>query len=267
MFKPTTPPESLDKNQFVVTSGMPGSGKTYFPVFTGIEPIAFWGFDPNYKSTVDRALIEGIEVWQDHEKGEVYEWCSERPERIEREKKTSTGKTMKEYLIDQDGCRRMVERFEASLQTSLGDERIRTLVIDGVDQLYELYRGAEFGRLSGEPQRNYGAVKAKFRAMLSSMKSIEGCDKHVFVTSHRKEIWKKGSDGQDHGTGEYKVAGFPGIESFADICLLHQIEGNIPVVYVTTQCKQNIALIGESYRGDECNYGTIYADIWGEDPE
>lgn len=267
MFKPTKPPEDLARNMFVVTSGGPGSGKTHLPVFTGVEPIAFFGFDPNYKATVDRALVEGIEIYQEHEKGKVFDWVSAIPDPVKEEQKSKSSAHVKAvFKVDQKAYEAARDRYEGCLAELLESDA-RTICIDGGDYLWDLYRGAEFGQLSHVDQLSYGDVNKRFGNMLMRMKSINGCDKHVFVTSQRSEIWRKDKSGKRQATGEYKVAGYKSIPTYADLCLVHELDGNIPTALVDTQCKPNIDLIGDRFRGEECTYPSIFEAIWGEEPE
>jgi hypothetical protein len=129
----------------------------------------------------------------------------------------------------------------------------RTVILDKENQLYELWRYAEFGGPSDRPS-NYSALYQRYAKLLNHPKSLTI---NFGAITDQKEKWvtvpgKNGGPDKGQPSGEMKLAGYPNLTKVVNTELMHErVGGGLFRVTVGKTRGPNAAHVqDQSYGGD-----------------
>ena len=243
--------EALGSNNLWVVFGHEFSGKSYFAC-TFPEPIYYisaapgggraWQHFPN--KDIRRVVIPPLEV---------------KKEKIE----TRSKKMMDVWAVDQDTarerCSLMMEYWKDGVA-----QRSGTLVMDNGRSAYDLIRGAEFGKMSGVPQKEYGAINAQLEAMLAMAHKENGCQMNVVWIEELAEKWTKikkadGSEDRAWDGESYEQKGYKGSNWKADVVVetLRDIENGAWGIQIKHKCAPAATLCGMELWGEDARYESL----------
>lgn len=160
------------------------------------------------------------------------------------------------------------DRFYAAWSAAIRARDIRTIIVDTETELWELYRMAEYGALSGVMPYQYTAVNVRCARLFKETLTV-GLDKNFIFLRHLKTVYVN-----DKKTDRMEPAGFGGLEKIVQV--VGEIWRDIPEEggewHVTIdKCRLNPEVDGETYDGDMASFpwlatfvvnGTSPAD-WG----
>lgn len=171
--------------------------------------------------------------------------------------------------------------FYTEYKAALVNPDIRTVILDGDSDSWELQRLAEFGRLSKVPPNMYDNVNAARRVMYN--RAFDSGK--IFIATNRVRkvyIDKLNSKGEPElnnsgnvvrvWNGEYERQGFSDQDYLWQVHLRMDYDREKEKFSATiTKCKPQRSLEGYSLEGDECNFQglvqTIFPDVdlktWG----
>lgn len=170
-------------------------------------------------------------------------------------------------------------QFYGEYKRALEHPDIRTLLLDGDSDSWELQRLAEFGRLSKVPPNLYDNVNAARRAMYArawdSGKIVIATNRvrKVFVTkinpiTQKPELNNSGNEVREWD-GNYERQGFSDQEYLWGIQLRHMKrdgksgpEWGIRI----TKCKADNALVGQELWGEYCNMESLVQTVYPQIP-
>lgn len=166
--------------------------------------------------------------------------------------------------------------FKKELYAAIDIPEVRTVVIDGDNDSWELQRLAEFGKLEQIPPLKYTAPNAARRAMIArcfdSGKTIIATNK---IERDYKPIFKEDGTAVLDNSGK-QVREWDGTsvrrQGFADTDYLYSIqlrhlktvnkEGKPTWGIKIMDCKPNMELVGEEIWGDDCNFPTLVSLVY-----
>ncbi len=91
--------------------------------------------------------------------------------------------------------------FREDYFNALRDDSIRTLIWDQADELNEILRLVNFGKLEANPQMNYGPVNQEYKNLIKQARAA----RKVLVLVHQMtNEYKTGDDGKSASTGRRK---------------------------------------------------------------
>lgn len=169
--------------------------------------------------------------------------------------------------------------FYALFKKATDNKDVRTIVIDGDSDSWELQRLAEFGKLTQIPSIMYTNVNAARKAMYSraydSGKIIIATNK---INKHYKTIYNPDGTVKMSDTGKevrewdgksYKRQGFEDQDYLWAIQLRHLFrettkgpEWGIKIM----RCKADISLVGMELWGSDCNFASLVETVYPHIP-
>lgn len=154
--------------------------------------------------------------------------------------------------------------FYAVYTTALSNADVRSVIIDGDSDSWELQRLAEFGRLEQVPPHRYASVNAARRAMYAR---AWDSGKVVLFTNKLKEGYesKVDKDGKEvrTKTGKEERQGFSDQEYLFQIQLRHLYDEEQGIWGVRIEmCKANTQLKGLELWGEECNFKSLVQNVY-----
>lgn len=116
-----------------------------------------------------------------------------------------------EVPYTQDDAIKERDRFYAAWSAAIRARDIRTIMIDTETELWELYRMAEYGALSGIMPYQYTSVNIKCSRLFKETLTI-GLDKNFIFLRHLKPLYVN-----DKRTDRWEAAGFGGLEKIVQV--------------------------------------------------
>lgn len=178
--------------------GEPGARKTSFWL-EAPGPIVSFSFDRGLEGVVDRVLKEqpDKEIYV-----KEYNWSPRRDQDF------------------QEQAKDLRDQFEEDFDHAIANAR--TVILDKENDLWELYRYAEFGPEANEAPRNYPALNQRYREMINKPKDT---DINFGLIEGMRDEWgsmvkKSGAQGAA-ATGRRIRQGFKELDGLVHVCLLH----------------------------------------------
>ncbi len=164
------------------------------------------------------------------------------------------------------------DTFDTRYWTLLRDPAIRSIIWDTDNEAWEMIRMAYFGKLTQIKSHHYGEVNAAFRKLIDG--AFDNNKNLIMVNRYKKQYVKKSPTSDDSAwNGKYEPGGFTEAPNIVQVNLRAQLvkdpEGgdDIPTVTVIN-CRQNMQLNGEVFKGDEACFSWVAANIIeGTSPE
>lgn len=167
-------------------------GKTHF-MMSAPEPIFFLNFDEGYEGVAKKFRHKRI----------VKADCIVKP-----------GKGKTEY-------EKQWKKAKEAFILACDSKRFRTVVVDVADEMWELIRLAEFGKLTQVLPENYGPVNAEFEELMNFPKSYPGLNA-IYAHKVGKEYAKKNpADKRGDWTGKYERKGYKNMGYLVQVNLEH----------------------------------------------
>lgn len=166
----------------------------------------------------------------------------------------------------QEDCKANWKKFQKDFDEALLCEKIRSLIIDTDNDLWEIRRIAQWGRESSIPDQ-YGALNKDFRnlheALLSADKNL------VVITEKRKKYVKKvvktksGMRDMAEWDGTYEMGGWSGTGFKVQTNLEIEFD-KIEKIFRTRviNCGLNPFLTSAEYEGALCNFPCLAVDVF-----
>lgn len=165
--------------------------------------------------------------------------------------------------------------FKEPLYTAVDNEEVRTVLIDGDSDSWELQRLAEFGKLTQVPPILYTSVNSARRQLYAK---LYDSGKIIIATNKIKKLYadKKDALGNpvigDNGNpvrewnGEFERQGFPDQDYLWSIQLrsMYDIEKKWGVRI--TKCKASRSLEGFELWGSDCHFSALVETVYPEIP-
>ena len=218
--------------------GFEKEGKTHFAL-TAPGPIAVLN--------IDRGL-EGV----------VEKFARSKEIHVSRDFRAMPSKTMEDNEKRWDA---IMESYDAALE----DMNIRSILYDTDTEAWEIARLAYLGKLVGVRELHYPEVNSIFRNVID--KALLH-DKNVIFTCRLRKTYVKSVDSKGKPcmawNGEYEESGFGEFGSIVQCNLRAEIdtsgEENVPTIRIIN-CRQDMALNGEEFRGEETRFSWVAANI------
>lgn len=153
-----------------LVTGEAGAGSTRFAL-TGPGPHLHQSFDMGLEGTIDQAEAEGL--LSDPFDAREYSW------------KPGPGGTFDKKLAED-----VRDQFEADMVEAL-EGGYRMISWDKEDQVWELYRYAEFGAPNDNP-KNYAKLNQRYVALVNMVKNY---DASLIMIDSLRTPWEKGPNG------------------------------------------------------------------------
>lgn len=202
--------------------GHPRTGKTHFAL-GGPEPILYIGMDSGGEGLLQKFRLKGkhiLDIWL----------------------KPPAGLSQSEY---QEAWVKAKHAISECISYGEG-----TLVIDTDTEVYALARLAHFGKLTQVMPHHYGPVYAEMRDMVR--RAYERPKLNVVYIYKTKPVYLN-----DHRTDQYEIDGYSGMryEVQANLLARRTQQPNKPPRFEihVQDCRQNPAVIGQSYGGEFMN--------------
>jgi len=226
------------KRLIVAVEGKEKSGKTTFGL-SAPGPIVYFDSDLGKEGVLEK-FVEEKEIWE-------YEI-----------------KTAKEIMIDaetgpQIDAEKEFQRFKRAYYQVLGENRVRTIVLDTATEVWELLRLAFFGRLAQVPPMKYGPANEEYRRLIRAAYSS---NKNLILL-HRvtdEYVGTIDAKGREHSvrTGKKLRAGFKDTGYLVQVNLVtyyspEEREFGIQV----RDCRQNMGIAGERFQGEIEGVGSL----------
>lgn len=162
--------------------------------------------------------------------------------------------------------------FYNRFKTALDNPDVRTVILDGDSDSWELQRLAEFGRLSKVPSNMYDNVNAARRAMYArawdSGKIVIATNRirKTYVTkfdaSGKPEINNSGNEVRVWN-GEWERQGFSDQNFLWNVQIRNLYDEAQQIWGVRIlKAKADLSLVGYELWGDECNFSTLVQTIY-----
>jgi hypothetical protein len=126
---------------------------------------------------------------------------------------------------------------------------IRTVIVDTATDLWDLFKIAEFGKLTpggADVQFKWGSVNREYQALLRTAYDTKTVNL-ILIHQTKKKYIKMPEDNQSHWNGEYERAGFSKMEYIvqinAEVYRDHDKVFHIKI----DDCRQNPDMAGEDY--------------------
>jgi hypothetical protein len=245
-FKAGVPP--MPPRVFMCSEGPAGSGKSDFAL-TAPWPVGV------------------IDIDQGLEAGPIQHVAERYPERSISELYVSSATATIPRGIDRANSEKLMPYYQQLYDQIVTDAwqaveaGVRTLVIDGGSDLWEILRYAHFGRLEKVPGHLYVKANSEFRTFLNNLKSH--CN--VLVTHKVKDVWGEGPNGRQpvmvNGQVLTERAGFGEMANVEDVGISHryvkpELDPDTHLVKKPgafwvdiTKCRQNPELVGTTWEG------------------
>lgn len=177
--------------------------------------------------------------------------------------------------------------FYNAVKKAIANDDVRTLVIDGDSDSWEIQRLADLGALTGiYPQTKYSPVYAARRAFYSM---LWDSGKIIIATNKVKDEWETVTDGEGNPvkdsngeekrrkTGNLERQGFPDQDYLWQIHVRHLFKpGSFNAKLGRdveqqwglriTKCKANKKLEGEELWGPDCNFASLVQFVYPQVP-
>lgn len=164
------------KDRLVIAlSGLEKTGKTHW-CLTAPEPIAYFDFDRRGSAALDKFRAMKTIYHKHYDLPNI----------------TLTGEA------DKKRCEKLLKEFKSDWEEVMGNDIIRTVVVDTCSDVWELIRLAHFGKLTKVMPHMYVTANADFRVLF---KTVYSSDKNVIFVSKLKEEYKN-----DSKTGDYELS-------------------------------------------------------------
>jgi len=163
------------------------------------------------------------------------------------------------------------EAYESSWWELLRDSTIRTIITDTDTEAWEMARMAYFGRLTQIKSHHYAQVNSAFRKLIDG--AFEADKNLILIARYKKQYVKKNPNSDDSvWNGKHEPAGFTEMPSIVQVNLrarlIRDSDGDMVPTITVVNCRQNMALTGEVFEGDEACFPWIAANIVeGTSPE
>lgn len=222
----------------VTLNALEKAGKTRF-ILTAPKPVAYFNFDKE----IDELLVNsvGINVNADLfiKTLEVFE--------------DDDAETWKEQWED----------YKKAYHAVLAREDVRTVAVDTADQMYELARLANYGKLTQVPQYKYGIVNAELKLMI---KKAKACGKNVIWVNRVAKEYKQNAKGEDSWTGNYSPKGWGGTQfEFEVIADLYQDEEGYNCTIRKSAIRQD-EVQNENLLNGDISFANLAAKVVGNEP-
>lgn len=165
----------------------------------------------------------------------------------------------------QDEAKLEVVKYEKAWEASLKARDVRSILIDTESELWELYRMAEFGQLSGVMPYQYGPLNVKYAKMVRMALTI-GMDKNVCFLRHFKPMYVN-----DKRTADYEPAGFGKLEKIVQVVgetWREDVDDGGSWHVTISKCRLNPDVDGQDYDGEMASFpwlGTFVFEGTGPD--
>jgi hypothetical protein len=181
--------------------------------------------------------------------------------------------------LSQPGYIEYWKEFYGKLKGATDNPDVRTILLDGDSDSWELQRLAEFGRLSKVPSNLYDNVNAARRAMYARLwdsgKIVVATNKvrRVFITKLKPdgtpEINNSGNEVRVWN-GEYERQGFSDQEYLWSIQLRHmnrvKEDGTPEWGLRIMKCKADMSLVGMELWGADCHMPALLESVYPHIP-
>ena len=261
-------------NQFTITYGKVGVGKTTFMLSSG-EPTILLPFDKRHYSAVQTAMeLFGTPVHIPKPlmdiigTGESDMNAVIDKRQVERTR-AGTSKKWKQWVGDQDVAKRLQAIVTEVIEDVIAAPRdkIAMLAVDDAKWLHTIWGLAETGVLWGAPKEESGAANSALAEVLGRLQRASFCDKDVIMCHHLEETWE-GEGGDRAPTGEFKPKWFKRMPGLADQVIEHFIDeerGDIGYRFVMKFPADQMGLYRHEFYGrDECRYDVFKSRLLGE---
>ena len=233
-FTPPTPKPLKPPRITIASEGKTKNGKTHFAVMTPPDPLAYIMLDPGALQLADKAIARGRKILSKY---------------IAHSKKES-----------QDEAKKLWQEYRASIRAVMGAKNIRTLVIDTIDEAWELLQMAEFGKLKQNNKFAYGALNAEFSGLIDEV-YYGRPDLNVIYIRRVKKLYvnTKKANGDDESGWDGKSMepkGYKDLDYMVDMSIVHSFKGG--QFQFETKTSEATRFGGEysglTFIGDECSF-------------
>lgn len=187
--------------------GEPGSRKSSFAL-EGPAPIFIFGLDKGLEGVVNRVIDEHAE--RTGEPKEIHVW--------ERSWFPTQDQDLQAEAIQ------LRDEFAEAWEVAINNGR--TVIIDKENDLWALYRYAEFGPPANGEQRDYGALNQRYRRIVNLGKDS---DCNVLFIRGMEDVWgtvtKSGGQKGRGPTGKRQPAGFGELSGLVHVVLTFEGTG------------------------------------------
>jgi hypothetical protein len=167
-------------------------------------------------------------------------------------------------ILSQQGYLEVWRAFYEEYKKALDNPDVRTVVLDGDSDSWELQRLAEFGRITQVPSLQYPAVNAARKAMIA-----RGWDsgKVVIATNKLEHEYKRYTNAQgkevSEKTGNTNRQGFKDFDYLWQVQLRH-VYDDVKQIWGLRimRCKADTSLQGMELWGDDCNFKSLVSTIY-----
>jgi len=145
---------------------------------------------------------------------------------------------------------------------------VRTVAIDTGTQLWNIYRMAEFGKLTQVQPWFYVPVNEEFRALIGM---AYDSDKNVIFAHKNRKRYAQAAKGSEKEVwdGSYERSGFGEIGFLVQVNIKLTREDDPPYDFVATveNCAQNGMLKGMELRNEQIGFATLASMVFPDTDE
>jgi hypothetical protein len=174
----------------MATCGRTKNGKSHWAVMTSPEPVAYIMLDPGSREIATKAAAMGKKIvskFIDHSKKD-----------------------------NQETAKKVWAEYRASIRAIMATKSIRTLVVDTIDECWEIIQLAEFGKLKQNNKFAYGGVNAEFGGLIDEVYFGREDLNTIYIQKVKKSYIDDKWDGKT-----FKPAGFSSLDYLVDMSIEH----------------------------------------------
>jgi hypothetical protein len=189
-FTAPTPTKKKTPRITVATRGKTKNGKSHWALMTTPEPIGYLMLDPGALELSQKAVNRGRKIF---------------PKYIEHSKKA-----------EQEAAKVLWGEYRKAWRAIMATKSIRTLVVDTIDEAWELIQMAEFGKVKQNNKYAYGPLNAEFGGLIEEAYYSRPDLNIVLIQKVKKEYVGDNWDGKS-----MKPAGFGTLDYLVDLSISH----------------------------------------------
>lgn len=189
-FSQPTPTKKKTPRIAVATRGKTKNGKSHWALMTPPEPIGYLMLDAGALELSQKAVNRGRKIF---------------PKFIEHSKKADKETAMKAWA-----------EYMKAWRTLVAVKSVRTLVVDTIDEAWELIQMAEFGKVKQNNKFAYGPLNAEFGGLIEEAYYTRPDLNIILIQKVKKEYVNDNWDGKS-----MKPAGFASLEYLVDLNIVH----------------------------------------------
>lgn len=213
-------------NQFTMTYGMKGSGKSTFGFSMNCgEPMLVIDLDRRSYSARRAAMLKwgvqiveipGLEVRQSDSRS-----MDEILGKKSVTKKSKSGSTYDIWVMDKKAATDVVQLIEGGLTQALEDPDIKSIFIDDAKVLGSIWASSwsEDGRISSINRYDWGEIYAPLDSLVNKLTRTGGCTKDVLFSHHMEEKRNEAGD----RTGKFEPKWIDRLVKHADNVIEHYV--------------------------------------------